>query len=467
MKGVKNVDKLEKIKILLVGLILFVCACPGSAWAGTSQQGEVYRITLREAINLTWANNLELKLLEKEIGTRELDLDRAEFYRQKLIDADEKISDGWDEYRKARSDLDTLKSLIDRGIIGTDSDLYLTPKQIEEKEKALTGAAQELSNYSAYRVDNYDNAKVVDLYHAQAALGLNVTQIGVEQAYQQYALLTRQNYYEVLKQQRIVGVKRAAAQRGKSQYQLAKDSFEAGFRAKDDMLMAKAQLDLLQADLENGHKDLSLAEIALKKVIGLSPETEVILLDDYTAEQEITPLEIGLAQALENRLEIKKGEMELEVSRINMELAKRYTSPHTFDYRQSQMDLDQANLTLENAKQSVKSSVYGSYQTFLAAEKMLNQVKDSVKEAEEALNIVTFRYQEGYGIPSAALKSLTMEDAAGTVFEVLAAQEKLSEVEEKVVEITYGYHMAKSKYETDICGDEKIIRQPEGEREHE
>jgi hypothetical protein len=48
-----------------------------------------------------------------------------------------------------------------------------------------------------------------------------------------------------------------------------------------------------------------------------------------------------------------------------------------------------------------------------------------------------------------------MEDAGGTIFEVLAAEEKLSEVEEKVVEIVYGYNLAKSKYEVDICADSK------------
>lgn len=456
-------------------ILMVICCCimvchQGGAWAETpsgAEKEQISKISLTDAINLTWANNIDLKLLEKQITARELDLDRAEFYRDKLTDADEKINDGWKAYYQNRSQLDSLINLINAGLIGPGHPSYLTDEEITQKKAQLAEAEKELRANAQYEIDNLANAQVVELYQTKAALGLEVTRLGVEEARKQYALLTRQKYYEVLKAQRLAGVKQAAVRRGESQYRLAADSFAAGFRAKDDMLMAQAQLSLLKADLANGQNTLHLAEIALKQVMGLDQKTQIKLEDDFNFDRNITPLEIGLNQALEDRVEIKKGEMEVKVGQINMELAKRYTAHNTFDYRQIQLDLENAQLALEAQKQTVHGEVYGSYQTVLATGEMLNYVQESVKQAKEAADIATYRYQEGYGIPSSVLKSLNMEDAGGTIFEVLAAEEKLSEVEEKVVEISYGYNLAKSKYEVDICADNKDEASLVGEGKNE
>ncbi len=442
-------------------LTVFICLA-GVLWNGnfscaqspeSDDSNAVQKISLADAVKLTLSNNIDLKLWEKQIAARELDLDKADFFSKKLVDADESVKEGWQEYDQSSAQLQTLKDLIDQGMIQPGDPLYLTPDQIKDKEEQLNAAREELQDNSQYEVDNLENAQVTELYQLKASLGLNVTKLGVDEARKEYALLTRQDYYQVLKDQRLVSVKQAAAKRAENQYQLAADSYQAGFRAKDDMLMAQAQLSLMKADLVKAKNDLNLAEIELKKVMGLSPDTKIKLEDDFSEDQEMTPLDTGLDQALKNRVEIKKADMEYQVAQVNMELAKRYTAPRTFDYRQIQLDLENARLTLEQEKQSVRGEVYGSYQTVLATSEMLDNVKESVKQAQEALDIATYRYQEGYGIPSSVLKSLNMEDAGGTAFEVLAAQEQLSEVEEKVVEITYSYYLAKSKYQVDICSD--------------
>ena len=107
-------------------------------------------------------------------------------------------------------------------------------------------------------------------------------------------------------------------------------------------------------------------------------------------------------------------------------------------------------------QQVVAGDVRASYSTVLATAAMLDQVTASADQARQALAIVTYRYQEGYGIPTSVLKSFSMEDAAGTIFEVVAAQEKLSEVEEKVVEINTAYQLARSKYAVDICAETTV-----------
>jgi hypothetical protein len=290
--------------LMMICFGMIVCF-PGIARAETTPgddgEAQFQKISLTDAINLTWANNIVLKLLEEQIAARELDLDRAEFYRKKLIDADEKINDGLKAYYQGRSQLDNVIGLINAGLIGPGHPAYLTAEEIAQKEAQLADAREELSANAKYRIDNLANAQVVELYQTKAALGLEVTRLGVEEARKQYALLTRQKYYEVLKAQRLVDVKKAAVRRAENQYQMAKASFEAGFRAKDDMLMAEAQLSLLKADLANGQNALNLAEIALKQVMGLAQKTLIKLEDDFIFDRNITPLEIGLEQSHTSR----------------------------------------------------------------------------------------------------------------------------------------------------------------------
>ncbi|MGI6713148.1 MAG: TolC family protein [Bacillota bacterium] len=310
-----------------------------------------------------------------------------------------------------------------------------------------------MSDSSKYRIDNLANAQVVDLYQTKAALALDVTKLGYQLAEKKYALLTRQNYYDVLKKQRLVNVKKAAVKRAEIQAKMAKDAYEAGFKARDDMMMAQAQLGLMKADLSKAQNDLKLSKIELNKIMGWDSQEEIELVDDFTTNNKVYNLQEGLEQALRKRLEIKKSDMECTVADINMELAKRYTAPNTFDYRQICLDKDNAELGRKQAEEAIKAEVRSSYNTVLATKSMLDYVNNSVIQAAEALKIAEYRYQEGYGMPSSVLKSLNMEDAGGTIFEVMAAQEKLCEIEEKVVEITYGYNLAISKYEVDICAD--------------
>ena len=69
-----------------------------------------------------------------------------------------------------------------------------------------------------------------------------------------------------------------------------------------------------------------------------------------------------------------------------------------------------------------------------------------VKQAQENLDIAGYKYEEGFGMENSLLKSLNLENAAGTIVEVLAAEENLSRVEEAQVEIIYSYNLAKANY---------------------
>ena len=249
---------------------------------------------LAEAIELTLANNIDLRLVEKQVDARTLDQDRADFFSDKLRDADETIGDGWQTLHANEQQLDSIKAGIAAGVITADSPYYLSPEQIAAMESRIQAASAELQDNAIYRIDNLANAQVVELYQTKAGLGLAVTKLGYQIARQKYALLTKQKYFEVIKEQKLVAVKQAAAQRAQTQAKMAEDSYQAGFRAKDDLLMAKAQLSMMQADLSKTENDLALAELDLKKVMYMPLDQKIKLLDDFTADEGPLDLAQGL-----------------------------------------------------------------------------------------------------------------------------------------------------------------------------
>ena len=81
---------------------------------------------------------------------------------------------------------------------------------------------------------------------------------------------------------------------------------------------------------------------------------------------------------------------------------------------------------------------------------MLEETKEMIEEAKDNVEIATAKYQEGFGVENSLLKSLNLGDSSGTIIEVLAAEEKLAEIEENVVKIIYNYNLARMQYLNNI-----------------
>jgi len=85
----------------------------------------------------------------------------------------------------------------------------------------------------------------------------------------------------------------------------------------------------------------------------------------------------------------------------------------------------------------------------VAVGKMLEASKDLVSNAEEVVRIANLKYEQGFGVENSLLKQMNLEQSSGTMIELIAAQEKLAEVEAQVAQIRYNYTMAKIKYQND------------------
>lgn len=400
-----------------------------------NKSGKVRKLTLQEAVNLAMENHPEIKAISQDVLMREQDFEKAHYYADKIKDAEDKAEYGEDMLRLLREQLALIPDPNDPAYKPTYD--YLTA-QIAEIEAALKEA-------EPYRIDNYENAKIAYLYEKQAETGLKITKLAEKVVRQKISLLVSKQYFDAIKYRKIEEVKKLAYERAVRQAEAAQQSYEVGFRPKDDFLLARAQAELMKADYQKASMEAENAETELKATIGMD-QTVKLELAEWKEDSLRPDLERDLKQGLEKRLEIQKAAGELEVAKLGFEIAQKYLGPGTVDYEQAKIGVAKAEVELNRQKTAVEKEIREAYQNLHSTSLMKESVAGTVEKARESASIAEYRYREGYGIPSPILKALNAEDLAGTTVEVLAAEEKLLEIEEKVIEINYSYNLAKANY---------------------
>lgn len=413
---------------------------------------EVLELTLEQAIQLGLKHNYDLAAVGIDLEFRELDQEKANYYSDQQRDADSQIRDGKRKISEAKAQLSKIPdgTVLPAGTTLPDGTVLPVPTPKEYLMAQLAAQEQQLEAASKYSIDTLAEAQVAELIEEKARIGLAVTQLGQRVAEQKVRVGIQKAYYDALQAQYLVDVKEKSYNRVQAQYTMAKAAFEVGMRAKDDMLLVHAQAQLMKADWEKAKNSYEMALLELTKLMGTDPSQKIQLRDEFTTQKVQADLAKDLQSALTKRLEIRKAQGELEVYRLNAELAERYTSGATFDTREAKLNVKKTENELARQKSLVEAEVRQSYNTLLATQNMLQYIDKAQVEAQESVDIATLRYKEGYIFINGVLKNLNAEDSAGTIVEVLAAEEKLSEIEEKAVSIMYGYNLARSKYQLDI-----------------
>lgn len=267
----------------------------------------------------------------------------------------------------------------------------------------------------------------------------------------QIALRIQYSYYNVLKAQKLVEVRKNTMKRAEVQWQFAEDGYESGMKAKDDVLLANMYYTGTKLEYQKAEDDYDNALLELKRSMGI-PLDQVIELDDVLMnEKPVMDISEGIDYGLNNRLEIIKATKAVEIYDYNLTAVKRYYNSRSTRYSEALNLKGNAELELEKYQRDIESGIRQSFNTLLTLGRMLNSASGMVEQAKEYLDIAQDRYKVGFGAESALLKSMNTNYAAGTILEVISAQDNLTKTEEKYLEILYSYNLAKLKYLNDIA----------------
>ncbi len=448
--------------------LLLTCACVLPAHAESVQ--ETLQFTLEEAVKTGIENSIDLKQVENEINLQEISKKRAKYNEKKLDDGKDKISYG----RRSLSDLKAIEDAgasPDKITLPNGHEIPAGPLSQEDKEqlgrviqagegslssgeekisKALKDAASALSSKLDFNsMDILTVDATGNILTTSANVSYEVTKASYDIYKNQLALLIQKNYYDVLKGEKMLQVKDTALARAQKQYQFVKDSFEEGMASRDDMLLADIYCKGKQTEYQKAQGDLKNAYIELKKNLNIPLETQLKLTDVLAEEAKEEDLKAALLNGFVKRLEMKKSQGEVIVYDLNFEEVSRTYPDNTFQYKEANLLKEKARINFSKTKLEVENSIRQSYETVNTMGEMLNTAKTMIDQAKESVEIAEFKYKEGFGVDSVLMKKTDTLPASGTIMEVLVAEENLASIKEKVVEIMYGYNLAKMKFYND------------------
>lgn len=463
--------KINRI-IVLTSIFMLVFASTTEVFA---DDGQTLNLTVGEAVVLGIDNSLILDQVEIEIKLAGVASKRSNYSTKKLNRGDSDLRDAKKQILEAEgafsqgvvpgdislgdgkvipagTKIESLPSEIQNSVRdGIKSSLDQSKKQVESGSLKMINALQDAgSNISTAldfaSLDALTLDSTTDVLNTMTDISLEVTQASFDIYKNNIALLIQKNYYDVLQAKQMLEVKKKAMERGKVQYEFSKASYQEGLKAKDDMLMASIYYRSTKVQYEKVQGDLKSAILELKKNLNIGFDKEVVLTDALLDEIKQFNLNEGLVNGMKERLEIKKSLGEVIIYNTNFnETKKRYTA-NTFQYQEAEILKEKAAISFSQAKLEVEKSIRQSHNDINTISYMLESTKEMVKEAQGNLDIALLKYKEGFGVETSLLKNLNLEDSAGTIVEVLAAEEKLAEIEENVVAVTYAYNLAHMQY---------------------
>ncbi|AHM55670.1 outer membrane protein-like protein [Peptoclostridium acidaminophilum DSM 3953] len=475
----------RKICGLMMAAIMMASNCGAGVYAsgqeadGAAGKEKVLSIDVEQAIELAMQNNMDLKSLDVDVRSAALSREMAERAEKKLSDGKNRLSDASESIGALEQLAGKLPEGVKLGdIAGSNAAVAgLLEEHPEFSGLDKAGLEKNVINPARDAIESGDvklelgiadvNESIKDklditasrylsmssstkLLTTMAQLQESVTGSGYKIAGKSVALLTRKRYYDVLKASRIEEIKRLALERAKRQYEMARASYEEGMKAKDDMLLSRVQLNLLSAAYTKSQMDRKNAEIELKRVMNIDMATSLRLIEDFSTDPLQADLNAGLAQGLEKRIEMQKLMAQYVVDKLNFELTRGPYPENTYQYKEAKVKLEKAQAELEKGQVDTSAQIRQSYESLVCAAQMLEYTGGIVEDARESLAIAQLRYEEGYSFETSGIKSSGLSDFAGTIVEVIAAQERLADVEEKTVDIIYSYNLAKDKYLNDI-----------------
>jgi hypothetical protein len=353
-----------------------------------------------------------------------------------------------------KNELEDTLAEIDEGLVMYNEGSELLEMKKEEMAIAIDEVSDELDtklNFSSIVTFDADDAS--ELMLTMAGVNFNVSKYAKEIYENQVAMLIQKNYYDALYAKKVLELKEKAQERGEVQYKLIELSYENGMKSKDDLLLSRMYFNSTTIAKRMAESTYNNALTEMKKNMNMNLGNEVILTDKMDIEITDEDLSEGLKSGMTNRIEMQKCLGQLMIYRINEDIVKDMNSHSHDDHAEDEAELFKigAEIELEETRQTVMTEIYQSYELLKATEDMLKESENLIHDAEEVVAIAQLKFDQGFGSDNALLQNLNLESSSGTIVELIAAQENLSDVESQVANIRYNYSMAKVKYYNDAA----------------
>lgn len=306
---------------------------------------------------------------------------------------------------------------------------------VESAESGLKLANYSADQMSVERVQTYELGKLKWLNPRMAEMNVTLKKAEAELNTDLLKQDVERNYYEVLKAERMVEIKRATLQRTKEQLKLSEANVKAGTLAKGDLLGFQAQLAKNEAEVSSAENQLEISLLTFNKVVGNDLGAKIKLTDRFVFEKaKDLDYNKSLKDALENNIAILKVKETLAVTEKEFEVAQKFFGTGVTAYDQAVLSRKEADLKVKQQVQDTSLAVKQAYLNLAAIEKSISAYTKAVEMEKENLRIYNLKYKAGL---------VTSVDVSG-------ANLSLAEAEERVAQQMYQYNLLKASIKNGI-----------------
>lgn len=303
-----------------------------------------------------------------------------------------------------------------------------------------------------------------------AQINLNLTEEGVKRARQEVTFQVVNAYFNALKAAQIVHVDRETLAQAQAQQVLAEKRLQAGTGIKLDVLQTQNQVIRVQQTISRDVNNFQKAKMALNLLMGREADRPLELNPVAQVQEVNTKLETALKLALENRVDIRQGRLNKEMSELNATIQARASWPTitanaVYNLQDNQVinSNNQNNQTLtyslnmnwplfdgllsnSKAQRATQSAVLAQIQLDQLQQKVILEVKQAymdITEAKERLLLA----KEGLQVAqeNVRIAQISYEQGVGINQNVIDAQLNLLQARTALITAEFDIHIGKAK----------------------
>lgn len=297
---------------------------------------------------------------------------------------------------------------------------------------------------------------------AASAMAVKVAQANLASERNDLRFSVRAAYYEVLQAMAQVKVFEDALESANKRLRNTELEYQAGSKAKVDVLRFQTQVQQAESDLITAKNGLSLARNAFNNTLGRAIETPFELVAEATLPQVAEDEKALAAQAIENRPELRAFRYNAEVLK-NIRVAEErgllpslnFSAIHSRNWNaqgqnaQSQSTFGQITLSIpawdsgitrsrvKAARQDEEQNEIRTQQTELAISLEVRQAHTNLANAKSRWEVA--QKQVEFATESFRLANVRYEAGEGILLEVTDAQTELTRARVQMVAATYDY----------------------------
>lgn len=206
-------------------------------------------------------------------------------------------------------------------------------------------------------------------------------------------------YFDVLHTQRNVKKYEENLKLAEELFDKTKREFQVGKVTELEVTSSELNYEKTLKGLAEEQNELQSMKMELNIMLGFDVMEDIVLTDELEVkvfeERDITE---AINTALENDVDLLKAQLGYEEAKINMEVTERTYSEITFEYREKEAKLKEAEEELESAKKTVEKNVREKYSAVIQKQEGIQTTQKSVEYAELVLDATTLSYDVGLKI---------------------------------------------------------------------